>query len=68
MIKIKLDFGDNPLFAETQLKSFKDENAAVEFINKHHAKIQAINGILTYGEKKSMYDIMDAIKFPNPYV
>ncbi len=61
MIKIKVLFSQ--LFnSEWQDKSFKDENAAMEWCRRNSAKIGCINDYRTGFKPISHFEIMDAIR------
>ena len=49
-------------FDNIQTKSFKDENAAIQWIRQNYGNIMSINGIPTYGENISQFDIMNCFK------
>ncbi len=61
MIKVKVLFGE--LFnTEWQTKSFKDENAAMEWCRRNASKIGCINDYRTGFKPISHFEIMDALR------
>lgn len=61
MIKVRILYGK--LFAsEWQDKTFKDENAAIEWCRRNHEKIGCINDYRTNHQQISHFEIMDALR------
>ncbi len=52
--KIKVVFASSP---EEQLKTFKDEESAMEWCRRNYEKIVAINGIITDGKLVNHYEL-----------
>lgn len=49
-------------FDNVQTKNFKNESDAIAWIRKNCENIMSINGIPTYGENISHFDIMNCFK------
>lgn len=60
-MKIIIEWGENLVGAEMQEKSFKDENSALEWLNKNHKMIQSVNGVDTYGQR-DLFAFMDGLR------
>ena len=60
MIKVKVLYGEL-LNTSWQDKSFKDENAAIEWCRKNYRNIGCINDYRTGFEPISHFEIMDAL-------
>jgi len=62
MLKLKVLYGSSALDTEWQDKSFKDENAAIEWCRRNYAKIACVNDYRTFFQQVSHFEIMDAIR------
>ena len=61
MLKVKILFG-KPFEMSWQEKSFKDENAAIEWCRRNSSKIGCINNYRTVFQNISHFEIMDALR------
>lgn len=62
MIKATITYGDSIFNATEQLKTFENLETAIAWCKRNYQKIHAINGVFTYCEMPSYFDLFDALK------
>lgn len=61
MIKVNIQYGEFPN-TTLQTKSFKDENAAIEWCRRNYKKIFSINDYRTFFQPISHFDVIHGLR------
>ena len=62
MIKATITYGDSIFSATEQLKTFENLETAIAWCKRNYQKIHAINGVFTYCEMPSYFDLVGALE------